>query len=273
MSAALRFGISVFWLASVSQAAGLVHNENFVVFTEKGLSQQATDEFAQLVLAKAEEYRKQIAVEWFGEELPRGIGRTTINVTFAADRDTGLTWAVDHPDRRLHTIYLYTSAERAVGSTLAHEIAHAVLATQFPHPHRLPAWVEEGIASQYDHVERSQSRASVLKFFARQNNWPSIAPMLGAANIAADDTRSYAMAVSVTEMLLARGGKAKFLEFGRDAGREGTQRALERHYRIRDLAGLQTQWESWARHQTNSGPPVALSQHRSRAPSLVLAPR
>ena len=136
-----------------AQAAGFVHNENFVVFTESGLSRQVTQDFAQSVLVKAEEYRKQISQEWFGEQLPRGIGRTTINVSFSDDRDAGLTWAVDHPDRKLHTIYLYTTAEQAVGSTLAHEVAHAVLATRFPHPHRLPAWVEEGIASQYDNAD------------------------------------------------------------------------------------------------------------------------
>ena len=43
------------------------------------------------------------------------------------------------------------------------------------------------------------------------------------------------MAVSLTEMLVARGGKAKFLEFGRLASREGAEAALERHYDIREV--------------------------------------
>ena len=173
-------------------------------------------------------------------------------MSFSDDRDTGLTWAVDHPDRKLHTIYLYTTAEQAVGSTLAHEVAHAVLATRFPHPHRLPAWVEEGIASQYDNADRRQSRASVLKFFARQDSWPSITSVFKADNLASDDTRSYAMAVSLTEMLLARGGKAKFLEFGRTASREGTEAALERHYDIREVPQLQSQWQSWVSTQATA---------------------
>lgn len=258
MRSSLWFALCLLAVAAVSQAAGLVHNENFVVFTEAGLSQQVTQEFAHSVLVKAEEYRRQIALEWFGEELPRGIGRTTINVSFAADRDTGLTWAVDHPDRKQHSIYLYTTPERALGSTLAHEVAHAVLATQFPHPHRLPAWMEEGIASQYDNADRRQSRASILKFFAQQDHWPNLAPVLDAGNLASDDTRSYALAVSLTEMLLAQGGKAKFLEFGRTASREGTQRALERHYSIREMAQLETQWQNWVRR---AAPGVQLSLH------------
>ena len=68
------------------------------------------------------------------------------------------------------------------------------------------------------------------------------------------------MAVSLTEMLLEHGGKAKFLEFGRAASREGTQRALERHYDIREVTQLQSQWQSWVATRTTA-PSVQLSQN------------
>lgn len=231
--------------ASASFGAGFVHNENFVVLTEATISQQATQDYAQSVLVKAEEYRKQIAIEWFGEELPPGIGRSTINVRYTSDQDSGLTWAADNPERKLHTIYLQTRADSAEISTLAHEMAHVVMATMYPHPNRLPAWVEEGIASQYDNAARKKSRNSALRFFAKQENWPQVDGVLTAHNISAEDTRAYTVAVSLTDMLLKAGGKRTFLEFGRAASRDGVEKALARYYQVRNLTELQTQWQSW----------------------------
>jgi hypothetical protein len=245
---------------SVSFGAGFVHNENFVVLTEATISQQATQDYAQSVLKKAEEYRKQIAIEWFGEELPPGIGRSTINVRYTSDQDSGLTWAADNPERKLHTIYLQTRADSAEISTLAHEMAHVVMATMYPHPNRLPAWVEEGIASQYDNAARKKARNSALRFFAKQENWPQIDGVLTAHNISAEDTRAYTVAVSLTEMLLKAGGKRTFLEFGRAAGRDGVEKALARYYQVRSLTDLQTRWQSWV---TQTMPRETLSLNES----------
>jgi hypothetical protein len=252
-SAAILVGLS----SVCALGAGFVHNENFVVFTEATISPKATEEFAQSVLAKAEEYRKQISIEWFGEELPPGIGRTTINVRFSPDRDSGLTWAVDHPDRKLHTVYLFARPDESVGSTLAHEMAHVVLATQCPHPHRLPAWVEEGIASQYDNSARRQTRGNVLRFFASREDWPQVSGVVSSSNIPSEDTRSYAVAVSLTEMLLESGGKQTFLEFGRMAGRDGFQPAIARYYQVRDMAELQIRWQKWVSRSASASPQLS----------------
>jgi len=240
--------------ASLVNAAGFVHNENFVVITESGLDPHEDTRFAETVLAAAEKYRREISLEWFGEVLPSGIGRTTISVRHAADRDSGLTWAMDHPDRKMHTVYLFATGEEATGSTLAHEIAHVVLATHFPHPHRLPAWLEEGIASRYDDDQRNQTRGSVLRFFTRQDHWPRIEGVLNAENIAAEDTRSYAAAVSLTEMLLAQGDKETLLQFGRAAARSGWQQAMTDSYRIRNAAQLQQRWQEWVSASASSVP-------------------
>src|SRR3970040_420239 len=98
-----------------------------------------------------------------GEENPRGIGRTVINVAFSDSDDSALTSAIDSPEPTMHNVYLpTTSQERALGGMLHHEITHVVLASRFPHPNRLPAWVEEGIASRYDDQERVAIRTQIL---------------------------------------------------------------------------------------------------------------
>ena len=236
----------VAFLTPVAYAGGFVHNANFTVFTEASLSAEASQNFAAAVLARAEQYRREIAREWLGEELPKGIGATTISVRFSDSEDAGSTWVIDHPDRKFHSIYLQTSPDRALGDMLAHEVAHAVLATQFPHPKRLPAWLEEGIASRYDGAKRRQERESVLAWMVRNANWPRLESVLNAENVLAEDTRSYAAAVSLTDMLLAQGGKQKLLTFGKAASQVGCRRALMEHYRIADGDELQTMWQQWA---------------------------
>jgi hypothetical protein len=241
----LTLTVAVGLLTSVVHAAGFVHNENFIVLTEPGVSPEATQEFAQALLAKAEEYRRQIALDWLGEELPPGVGRTSINVFFSDHEDSGTTWAMDGSHRPMHTVYLRTSADRALGHTLQHEMAHVVLATYYPHPHRLPAWVEEGVASHYDSDERRHKRDSLLRFWARRKNWPSVEGVLNRENISAEDVASYAVAVSLSSMLLADGGKKKFLECAETASRDGWPRALAHFYQIRDAGELQQQWQDW----------------------------
>ena len=124
---------------TITHTAGYVHNENFIIYTPPESSGKVSQRFANQVLTKAEEYRKQIAEEWLHHELPPSVGRTIINVNLSDTEDKGLTWAIDDPRRTLHTLFLTTSRGRALGSTLKHEITHVVLATQFPYPNRLPA--------------------------------------------------------------------------------------------------------------------------------------
>ena len=229
-------------LVPAALGAGHVYNENFSVLTPNWATQADTDEYAQQLLVQAEKYRKEIAQEWLGAELPRGVGRTLINVRFTEARDAGLTW----PDAGRHrtTLYLATTPERALGTTLKHEMCHVVLATRFPQTKRLPAWIEEGIASRYDDGERSGARRRLIDWWVDTSNWPGIASALHAQRISATDRVSYTVASSVVEVLLARGSKAKLLEFAQ-AARGDLSAALETHYQIRGLVALESKWKAW----------------------------
>src|SRR5258708_38585363 len=85
---------------TVAQAAGMAHDENFIVI--------ATDDaLAEDVLAKANLFRKEVAEEWLGVELPPSVGRAIIDVHIADD-DQGRTWVIDAPDRKHHMLWLTT---------------------------------------------------------------------------------------------------------------------------------------------------------------------
>jgi hypothetical protein len=243
--------LTVFCLAApaMAHAAGFAFNENYMVFTPAEPNRQDAQDYARDVLRQADDYRKDIALEWLGEELPPSVGRTVINISFSETDDRGLTWAKDHPDRQFHNVYLTTSRQKAIGAALAHEIAHVVLASQFPHPHRLPAWLEEAIASGYDGQDRQQVRQRMLGWFVRTGNWPRLERILTARRVPVTDQVSYTVACALSEFLLSQGGKQALLRFGQDGRQHGWDQALQMHYGIASVDQLQERWQAWAAGQ------------------------
>ena len=231
---------------TIAFAAGHVFNANFSVFTPERESQDQTEAYAQQMLSQAERYRKEIAEEWLGTELPEGVGRTHINVSFSDSQDRGLTWPDDGPRRTLHALYLTTSPDRALGNTLKHEMCHVVFATRFPMDKRLPTWIEEGIASRYDDDQRGRSRLQMARWWEQTGNWPTIERVLKATRLPATDRVGYTVAASLTEFLLSRGDKTTLISFAQ-AAQTDLAGALRMHYRIRSVADLQAEWQTWLR--------------------------
>ncbi len=117
-SAALR--------ARLERDTGICASKNFSVMCT------AEELDSRDLLAKAESWRRQIASELLGAELPEGSEFALIHVQLSANVDEGLTMLMDRPEQGHHRVWLTTSKERALGSTLAHEIAHLVLRAGFP---------------------------------------------------------------------------------------------------------------------------------------------
>lgn len=226
-------------------AAGLDGSDNFIVYTPSEATLSQENEFAAAVVSKAEEFRKEVAETWLGQELPKGAGPTIIYVEFSGLEDSGLTWGKDSPDRTHHLMWLTTSRDRAVGSTLRHEITHTVLATRFPHPNRLPEWVEEGIATRYDDDARQDTRKQIVKFWVRTENFPNLAELFVASDLKSADQHSYAMAASLVGFLLERGDAATVIRFAENGQRRGWDAALQSCYGISSVAELQSLWRDW----------------------------
>lgn len=227
-------------VASAAQGAGFAYRATGNVLAPD----QAT---AEAVLAKAEEYRRQVAVEWLGEELPPGAGPVAIHVQLSQTEDTGLTLPIDGPQRKFHRIWLITSRERALGTTLHHEMVHAVLATRFPG--RLPPWCDEGVAGMKDDPQRVVLRRRIVEQFAQTNAWPPLQTLLEAKEISATDEAAYSVAASLMEFLLTRGDRPTFLRFAASGRDMGWDRAVRDHYGFGSVAELQTAWQRWATHR------------------------
>ncbi len=233
-------------MSSTAVAAGHAYNENFSVLTPAQPSDQEAKAFAEKVLRQAEHYRKSLATEWLGEELPAGAGRTIINVSFT-DKDTALTWPIDSHRRKCHMLYLSTSPERALGSALKHEMVHVIMATRFGQGKGLPIWIEEGIASRYDDQARVAKRRAIVNWYARTGRWPDLADVLGRQKISRRDASAYSVAASVTDFLLSRGDRQTVVNFGLEVTSTDIQTALRKHYKIRSVGDFQTVWQNWVR--------------------------
>lgn len=237
---------------SSAGAAGLSRNENFMVMAP-------TQELADRVLKAAEQFRHDVAVQWLGAPLPPSVGPAIVHVELSETRDDAFTWAKNGPDRKYHSVYLTTSLDQAVGSTLKHEITHVVLATRFPD--RLPVWLEEGCAGYADDASRLKTRRAILDWFARTGNWPNLAQVLNAKKLSAADRSSYAIACSVTHFLMDRGSRQHLIAFGELVQEQGPEAALKSSYGFASIEELGEEWQTWY-----SGPrSVALnSQQKTR---------
>jgi hypothetical protein len=229
----------------VGKAAGMASGKNFSVLTPATPTQQAGDAYAQLVLERAEKFRAEFARQWLGEELAAGEGRTLISIDFSTTENSGLTLAKDHPARRFHRVFLASTADNAAGSLLRHEIVHTVLATRYPHPNRLPTWVEEGIASRYDSARLIAVRQQEIRNWIRTGRVPSLAGLFNESKISSSDDTAYATAESLVAYFLTRGDKGTLLQFAADGQRYGWDESLRTHYQIASVSRLQRDWQVW----------------------------
>jgi len=213
-------------------------SENFVV-------SGPTRELAQAILDEAEAWRDSLAREWLGGPLPPGDNFASIHLELSKTRDVGTTLLCG-PTRRFqgaHYIWLTTSRKRALGGTLHHELAHVVLNARFPD--RMPAWANEGIASRLDDAGRVAIRKRALETMSRTGRWPDLAGLLNRPTIAPTDQAAYAVSVSLTEYLLSRGTRARFLDFVELGQRTGWNTALRRTYGIAGIDQLGRNWRTW----------------------------
>jgi hypothetical protein len=199
---------------------------------------------AEAVAARAETYRRQAAQEWLSAKLSDGRGPTLITVEISSQKDEALTWPIDCPERKLHHVWLTTSTERAVGSTLHHEVVHTVLDTHF-YPDAPPAWASEGIASQADDTGRQQNQSQILRRWSQSGHWPNVMELFTSPQIGHNDLDAYAASSSVTQFLAARGGKPRVVEFAAAGPKRGWDQAAHDCYGFHDVADLQSAWQSW----------------------------
>lgn len=254
--------------AILSLGAGY-RTANFIV---EAPTPQLAEEFGRA----AESFRKDLAVEWLGRELPPWREPCPITATvgpqvgaggatsFMFDRDAG-----GEPTVFGWKMSVQGSRERILDSVLPHEVTHTIFATHFRRP--LPRWADEGGSTTVEHMsERAKQHAMLITFLKTSRGIP-FDQMFAMREYPRDIMPLYAQGYATARFLIAQGGKREFVKFIESGfEREDWAGAIEKHYGYEDLGTLQNAWLGWIRE---GGPNAVPAKYAGRPASgnLLLA--
>lgn len=223
---------------------------NFVVYT-------SDPRHAELFGNAAEHWRRELARQWLGEELPTwyqpcfmtvqvgphlGAGGAT---SFVFDRGEVFGWRMN----------IQGSVERVVDSVLPHEITHMIFASYFRAP--LPRWADEGAATSVECPAEQAKHRQMLVQFLRTGRGIALSDMLRMTEYPADVMPLYAQGYALADYLIQQGGRRRYVDFLSDGMRDQQwAAALAKWYGVKDLASLQNQWLAWV---AAGFPPMATS--------------
>ena len=221
----------------------------------------ADPQFAGQVARTAETLRHDLALQWLGETLPNWSQpcRITVEVdsrtqpsgetSFVFDRGTVSGWRTT----------LRGPADRILDSVLPHEVNHAIFASYFRQP--VPRWADEGGATSVEHPIGKAKHRELLLTILRAGRDVSIEEMFRLNDDPQDITAFYVKAETVTDYLIQRGGRRRYVEFLDDGLRTRHWTvALRTHYGFADLGQLQSTWSDWIAQGFPSQSPPTLAR-------------
>lgn len=222
-----------------------VSSTNFVVTAPNA---RLAQEFAQA----AETFRKQKALEWLGQEMPKWPQPCPLDVRVKLEGASGATHFNFMGQTYSQRMEIEGSYERLLHSVLPHEITHTVFAHYFRCP--VPRWADEGgsVLSE-DDTERHR-HDSMCRQHLREGRAMKLRSLLGLKDYPRDVGVLYAEGFSVTQFLVERHGRPAFLQFIAHGMQHGWDPALQTHYQLRSIEDLET---AWIDHMKN---PVAKAQ-------------
>jgi hypothetical protein len=231
--------------AILSLGAGY-RTQNFIVDAP---TPQLAEEFGRA----AEAFRKDLAVEWLGRELPPWREPCPITATVGPNIGAGgaTTFMFDQDASGQGQVFgwrmtVQGSRERILDSVLPHEVTHTIFASHFRRA--LPRWADEGGSTTVEHVsERAKQHAMLITFLKTSRGIP-FDRMFAMKEYPRDIMPLYAQGYATARFLISQGGKREFVKFiGSGFEREDWTGAVRKHYGYENLAELQTAWLGWIR--------------------------
>jgi hypothetical protein len=208
----------------------------------------STPQLAQEIGDTAEMWRRRLALEWLGEEMPAwsrpcpieakvqpglGAGGAT---SFVFDRGEVFGWRMNIQGTR----------ERVLDSVLPHEVTHTIFASYFRQP--LPRWADEGACTTVEHRSEIAKQERMLIDFLKTGRGIPFGEMFAMKEYPHDVLPLYSQGHSLAQWLIESRGKRAFLEFLTDGLQdENWPRAVEKHYGFSDLYAMQNKWLDWVK--------------------------
>lgn len=251
-------------LAAAALSLGAGHRTpNFIV-------NASSPEVAQQVGQAAEKFRRELALEWLGSEMPNWSQPCPIVVEAAPHLGAGgaTSFVFDRGEVFGWQMTIQGSLERILDSVLPHEVTHTIFATHFRQP--LPRWADEGGCSTVEHTSERLKQQKMLIRFLQSGRGIPFAQMFVMREYPRDILPLYAQGHSLATFLIAQGGKQKYLQFIADGLQdEQWARVTGDHYGFTSLGALQSAWLAWVRR----GSPLPLDPSVASPDTLAQAPR
>lgn len=229
--------------ASVGLTAEKATSENFEVVAP-------TRQLAETFAKAAEQYRKEKAMEWLGDEMPRWKDRCPLVVEVNPTRTGGATTFTFSPRGGVvqQDMKIFGKVDQLLESVLPHEVTHTVLAQHFGVP--VPRWADEGgsVLSEND-SERLEHDIKCREFLNAERGIP-LRHLFPMEKYPKDTIVLYAQGFSVSNYLIDMGGgglkgRKKFLDFvsaGMAKGSRGWDTAVKSYYNFDGVDDLQEKW-------------------------------
>lgn len=251
-----RLLLTLLWLIPATKSFAApqrgVRSENFIIYAED-------PEHAQQISIAAEKYRKKLAKEWLGKEMPQWSDPIPVTVKvgqIGAGGDTRFNFQFYQKTQQYEVhgwnMRVQGSLERILDSVLPHEITHTVLASYFRCP--LPRWADEGASTLCECESERSRQMHLLKEVMGSNTQYQLHELMSIMEYPQDSHsvyKLYAQGYSLADLLVQLGGRRKFLKFLEDVltnrhnERFDWNNALKRHYQIQGVQDLDYQWKNW----------------------------
>lgn len=231
-------------------AVGQIQNQPLYAVATPNFKILAKDpEWAKQVAEAAEKNRKELAIHWLGQELPRWSSPCPIIVqdgpTRLASGETNYTLINGQVINFKMTVT--GTQERIIDSVLPHEVTHTVIASHFaPFGKPVPRWADEGMCTTVEHdAERSKHDTMLVRFLSQGKGIP-FATLFLLTDYPADMLPLYAQGYSLTSFLIHQGGPRKFIRF-LELGMKSDNwvDATNQVYDYPLVGDLQTAWNLW----------------------------
>ena len=241
----LRAALFVF-AAFMSLGAGRpyhsVRSQHFIVSAP-------TPQLAQEICQAAEQFRRDLAMEWLGRELPPWQGPCPIEAQVAPGLGAGgaTSFVFQNNTPGQWTMKIQGSRERILDSVLPHEITHTIFATHFGRP--LPRWADEGGCTTVEHASEKAKQDKFLVQFLKSDRGIPFNDMFRMKEYPPDILPLYSQGYSLARFFIEQGGKPKFVEYVGEGMRTNNWTATTRkYYGFNSLSDLQLTWVEWVRH-------------------------
>lgn len=196
----------------------------------------------------AEHFRRELAIEWLGKELPRWSKPCPIKARVSPDLGAGgaTSFVFDRGEVFNWRMNIQGSRERVLDSVVPHEVMHTVFASHFRQP--LPRWADEGACTTVEHRSEISKQEALLINFLQTNQGIPFSAMFAMKEYPQQVLPLYAQGHSLAKFLIDQHGKRTFLDFLADGmADENWPRAVRDHYGYRHLLALQNSWMDWIR--------------------------